>query len=257
LNSVTEPQVQQELVEITDTSELSRQRALRRVTIALGLIISLSLFFLWLPVWSRRFLFSILVENRLLVGSLLLFALVALSLLWSVGQRLDVWLFRTLNLGGYHALWMDRLMWLSTQIGNFGFATAVIIISYILGDHHFALGLTLGTLTLFLWVTIFKALTDRARPFLLLSETRVIGWRAAGLSFPSGHTAQTFFLMTLAVGRYQLPLGVVLVLYSIALLVGFTRVYLGVHYPRDVVAGAILGTIWGTLGVMVVPYLFG
>ena len=44
-------------------------------------------------------------------------------------------------------------------------------------------------------------------------------------------------------------------LYGIAGLVAFTRVYLGVHYPRDVVAGAILGLIWGGLGVLVAPYL--
>ena len=52
-----------------------------------------------------------------------------------------------------------------------------------------------------------------------------------------------------------LPLLVALGLYGIATLVGFTRVYLGVHYSRDVVAGAILGLIWGGLGVVLAPYL--
>jgi membrane-associated phospholipid phosphatase len=32
-------------------------------------------------------------------------------------------------------------------------------------------------------------------------------------------------------------------------------VYLGMHYPRDVIAGAILAIIWGILGVLVAPYL--
>jgi membrane-associated phospholipid phosphatase len=62
-------------------------------------------------------------------------------------------------------------------------------------------------------------------------------------------------MMTLAISHFQLSLIVALGLYIIAALVAFTRVYLGVHYPRDVVAGAILGLIWGGLGVLVAPYL--
>jgi membrane-associated phospholipid phosphatase len=172
-----------------------------------------------------------------------------------VGQRLDVWLFTAMNLRGYHAVWMDRLIWVATQIGNVGFAALLVVTAYVLGDQRFAIDLVLGSLTLWLLVTIIKALTDRARPFNLLRETRVIGWRKAGLSFPSGHTTQTFFMMTLAISHFQLSLVVALGLYAIAALVGFTRVYLGVHYPRDVIAGAILGLIWGGLGVLVAPYL--
>ena len=62
-------------------------------------------------------------------------------------------------------------------------------------------------------------------------------------------------MITLTISHFQLSLTVALGLYIIAALVGFTRVYLGVHYPRDVIAGAILGLIWGGLGVLVAPYL--
>ena len=146
-------------------------------------------------------------------------------------------------------------MWVTTQIGNVGVATLVVVAAYMLGDDRFAIGFTLGSLSLLLVVTILKAFTDRARPFKLLLGTRVVGWRVAGLSFPSGHTAQTFFMMTLATRRFQLPPAVASLLYGIALLVGITRVYLGVHYPRDVIAGAILGLIWGSMGVLLAPYL--
>jgi membrane-associated phospholipid phosphatase len=43
-------------------------------------------------------------------------------------------------------------------------------------------------------------------------------------------------------------------LYTIAFLVGITRMYIGAHYPRDVLAGAILGSIWGLLGVILNPF---
>jgi membrane-associated phospholipid phosphatase len=39
-------------------------------------------------------------------------------------------------------------------------------------------------------------------------------------------------------------------LYTLAALVAVTRMYIGAHYPRDVLAGAILGSVWGLLGVM-------
>jgi membrane-associated phospholipid phosphatase len=257
MNQAAAAQVRQELVQAPGAPRPLRQRTTRRVVIAFGLVVSLGVFLWWLPASSRSLLVSRLVANRLLIMLLLLFGLTAISLLWSAGQRLDVWMFKLLNLRGYHAVYMDRLMWVATQIGNVGFAALVAVIAYALGDRRFTISFVLGSLTLMLLVIIIKALTDRVRPFNLLRETRVIGWRELGLSFPSGHTAQTFFLMTLAIGHFQLPLGVALGLYGIASLVGFTRVYLGVHYPRDVMAGAILGLIWGTMGVLVAPYLFG
>jgi membrane-associated phospholipid phosphatase len=43
-------------------------------------------------------------------------------------------------------------------------------------------------------------------------------------------------------------------LYAIAVLVGFTRMYVGAHYPRDVLGGAVLGLVWGALINLVDPY---
>jgi membrane-associated phospholipid phosphatase len=78
---------------------------------------------------------------------------------------------------------------------------------FVLNYRRLAVEVILGTLTLWLLVETIKALTDRARPFLDLEETRVIGWRERGQSFPSGHTAQTFFLMSVLSHRFQLGMG--------------------------------------------------
>ncbi|MGD0613673.1 MAG: phosphatase PAP2 family protein [Anaerolineales bacterium] len=42
-------------------------------------------------------------------------------------------------------------------------------------------------------------------------------------------------------------------LYGVAAQVGFTRIYVGAHYPRDVIAGIVLG-VWGILATLVDPY---
>ena len=63
-------------------------------------------------------------------------------------------------------------------------------------------------------------------------------------------------MASLLVHFYHVNIYVWLVLYAIALLVGVTRIYVGMHYPRDVLAGAILGTAWGLVGIIINSYLF-
>ncbi len=255
MNPASEAKIQQNLAQTPDAQAHLRRLAFRRSVIILCLIGALGLFLLWLPAPSRRLLLASIIASRTLIGLLLLFGFVALSLVWTVGQRFDVWLFRVLNLNQFHGIWVDRGMWVATQLGSGRFAALLAGIAYVLGAPHYAIDLVFGSLTLWLLVTILKALTDRARPFNLLRDTRVIGIHEPGLSFPSGHTAQTFFTATLTINHFQLPLVIAVGLIGIGVMVGFTRVYLGAHYPRDVIAGATLGLIWGTLSVLIAPYL--
>ncbi len=104
-----------------------------------------------------------------------------------------------------------------------------------------------GTLTLWLLVELIKAISDRDRPFHTLDKARVIGWRERGNSFPSGHTTQVFFLTALLIYHFQFGMVVAGALYAVAALVGLTRIYVGAHYPRDVIAGVVLGSVWGLL----------
>ena len=62
-------------------------------------------------------------------------------------------------------------------------------------------------------------------------------------------------MATLMAQHFHASAWVVFLLYAIALLVGITRMYVGAHYPRDVLAGAILGSAWGLLGVLVDGYV--
>src|SRR5512136_2401165 len=215
----------------------------RRLALLISLVIGLGLFFIWLPSGARAALFAALRAQWALVGMLFLFALIAVSLVWSAGQRLDTWIFLLFNLRGYHPRWLDRVMWLATQAGNMVTAFLLAGLFFVLNYRSLAVEVILGTLTLWLLVETIKALTDRARPFLDLEETRIIGWRERGRSFPSGHTAQTFFLMTVLSHRFQLGMGGTVTLYTVAVLVGFTRMYVGAHYPRDVIGGAVLGSV--------------
>jgi len=229
----------------------------RRLTRVTGLVTALVLFSIWLPAAARAALLLALRAQGALVGMLLLFALVALSLLWSAGQRLDTRAFLLFNLRGYHRTWLDRVMWLATQFGGIGAALVSAWLFFVRNDRRLAVEIILGTITLWLTVETIKALTDRTRPFWVLEGTRVIGWRERGRSFPSGHAAQAFFLATLISHQFQPGMATTVALYACAALVGVTRIYVGAHYPLDVIGGALLGSVWAALTAVVDPYWFG
>jgi membrane-associated phospholipid phosphatase len=220
-----------------------------------GLTAGLVLFLAWLPAYVRMFFWRGLQAQPILASMIFGFSLLALSLLWSAGQRMDTWTFLFFNFRGRHPPWLDRLMWGCTQIGN-GLVSAVLaLILFLAGHHLLAYGLILGVLTLWLVVELVKALVRRRRPFIRLSQARIVGRRAGGRSFPSGHTSQAFFMATLLAGYFHIGVWAMCLLYAIALLVGITRIYVGAHYPRDVLAGAILGSAWGLLGGIVYGYV--
>lgn len=231
--------------------------AYKKPIFLVSLVVGLALFLNFLPRIARSALFAALLAQQTIVILLCLFALLALSLLWSAGQRLDAWVFQWINLRGYHARWVDRAMWIVTQIGNMLSAFLLAGLFFAFNVRSLSVDILFGTLTLWLVVETVKAMTDRSRPFLEFGEARVIGWKERGRSFPSGHTAQTFFLTTLLIRHFHLGLAGTLGLYALAVLVGFTRIYVGAHYPRDVMAGAVLGSIWGVLAILVDSFWLG
>lgn len=224
----------------------------RRLGFLVFLLVGLVLALVWLPGEARSALWITINAQLGLIGLIFLFALLTLSLIWSVGQRWDARIFLLLNQRGYPK-WLDDGMWLFTQLGNMLAALSAALLFFLLGYRHLAIEITFGTLTLWLLVETIKALAERDRPFLTLEQTRVIGWREKGASFPSGHTTQIFFMTMLLILRFNLGAVISLGLIAVAGFVGFTRIYVGAHYPRDVVGGAVLGSIWGILAILANP----
>ncbi len=83
---------------------------------------------------------------------------------------------------------------------------------------------------------VLKQIFARPRPYEVLTGVHQLA-SLGSYSFPSGHATEAF-IGCIIIGRKY---GYRLLFISLAVLISFSRVYLGVHYPGDVLAGALLG----------------
>lgn len=100
---------------------------------------------------------------------------------------------------------------------------------------------------------IVKNIVQRPRPFVTFTDLRIIIPTPSEFSFPSGHTSSSF--AAAAVFYRHLPKKLGLPSVILAGLIGFSRLYVGVHYPTDVIAGIIMGILLSYLAEFLVNFL--
>lgn len=98
-----------------------------------------------------------------------------------------------------------------------------------------------------------KAMVDRPRPYQVMANAVLRQQPAHGTSFPSSHTAVTLAVAIALVPFLARPLAATGIGYAV--LVGWSRVYLGVHYPLDILGGASIGMAAGGVILLVLGAL--
>jgi Membrane-associated phospholipid phosphatase len=141
----------------------------------------------------------------------------------------------------------DTIMPVFTTLGNGGLIWIIISIILLTQKKYRKVGaITLVALLLTYLVGEIgiKNLVRRERPFVSIHEIKLLVKAPSSFSFPSGHTASSFTAATMLSSyfkKYRIAI------FSLAILIAFSRIYLMVHYFTDVLGGAILGIVMALL----------
>jgi undecaprenyl-diphosphatase len=156
--------------------------------------------------------------------------------------------------------WLEESMRDITALGGFTFLTIVTIVATLLLVFHErrrqALIFAATVILAYASSEVLKALYDRDRPALVAHGSIVYSQ-----SFPSGHStaaAATFLTLATVLASIEAKRRTKALIYGLAvtgvIAVGFSRVYLGVHWPTDVLAGWALGASWALAAWIVLAF---
>lgn len=175
--------------------------------------------------------------------------------MFDILMRYDHGLFRLINqrLG---CDWLDPVFGDLSTLGSW--MIALVALAWLADSGRLVFWRHVLALTLALTLVgavsqIVKQTVGRPRPVVTLTDARMVE-RAIpeSRSFPSGHAMAAFFFMTyVALARQRGRFWALL----LATAVAFSRVYVGAHFPSDVLAGSALGALGGWLGWMVFRWL--
>lgn len=145
------------------------------------------------------------------------------------------WIFKTFSRLGDGSLWV---------------ATGIFLLAF--NDDHLRMVAFSATIAVALSVLLFmcvKNLIGRQRPYESWNVLTCLMAPPDKFSFPSGHTMTAFAVWgALFIGTPALSYAYL----AVAILIGLSRVFLGLHYPTDVLVGAVLG---GGIGTNVASYI--
>ncbi|MCK5145423.1 phosphatase PAP2 family protein [bacterium] len=164
----------------------------------------------------------------------------------SFDQRLCLHIFKW---GGKR--FRDRLMYLFSHIGYGYLYPVMLVLVYFLGRDQARILLPAGLLAFGIETTghtVIKVKAGRKRPFESLPGIVRRMSAPDRFSFPSGHAAGACIMATLCMHAYP-----AMALPSIAFAgtVGLSRIYMGMHYPSDVMVGSVLGILSARLGLAI------
>lgn len=149
---------------------------------------------------------------------------------------------------------LDRFMVSFTRLGNHGLIFIVLTLLALIcaktrrSGAASAIALLIG---LILVSVILKPLVARPRPYVIIEGLRnLVDESKDPNSFPSGHTCAAFGL-AVAWSRSMRSRMVSVMVYLMAVLMGFSRLYVAVHNPSDVIVGALCGVLSATIAIYI------
>ncbi|MCI1931575.1 MAG: phosphatase PAP2 family protein [Clostridia bacterium] len=146
---------------------------------------------------------------------------------------------------------LDIIMPVITSLGNKGMIWISLAVALIISKNYRKTGIAvLCALVLDLIVCnmFLKPFVARIRPYDINTAVKLLIARPTDFSFPSGHTAASFASVSALFFSHKWLWKPALVL---SVLIAFSRLYLYVHYPTDVLGGMMIGIVMGYIGYKV------
>ena len=151
---------------------------------------------------------------------------------------------------------LTPIMIFLTYIGDAGIVWIVLSALFLMFKKTRKTGIMTSSALIFDLVTVnvlLKNIVARVRPYEVIEGLEILIEKQSDFSFPSGHTAASFgFVSVLWFNKNKklwFPLTV------LAILISYTRLYVGVHYPTDILGGALVGTLCGLFAVLVINFI--
>ena len=152
-----------------------------------------------------------------------------------------------------HTPLLDKILAFITSLGNAGIIWIVLAVVLLILPKTRKTGIIVAAallMDLILCNLILKNLVARVRPYDVNTAIAILIKKPLDFSFPSGHTAASFAAMTaLFLAKMKKAWIAALIL---AVLIAFSRLYFYVHYPTDVLGGAVVGILSGIIGYTIV-----
>lgn len=155
-----------------------------------------------------------------------------------------------------HSPILDRIMIGASTLGNMGIIWLALTLVLLIIPKTRPVGKVL-VLALIIEIVVvnlmLKPMVHRIRPYDMNPMVRLLVAPPRDYSFPSGHTSMSFTVVSVLFLMKKKELGIAALI--LACLIAFSRMYLYVHYPTDVLGGLIIGLLSGYAGYQLYRYL--
>ena len=175
-----------------------------------------------------------------------------MSAIQALDERVLRWIAANLRVS-----WLNGPVVLFSTLGNAGllFVVATLVLLAFKRTCRLGLHTAAGLIVDVLAVNAtIKPLVSRARPWVVMEGFQTLTRSSDPNSFPSGHTCAAFaFAAAIWVATPNKKIRAAALI--VAVLMGLSRLYVGVHFPSDVLAGVVIGSLCGLLGGLLARWL--